>query len=400
MRHKKSWLESEESEYEEESPNEIDVDEPVAAGGAASLDIWGALNIDSPTNDTGKGGKAEVGAPRYIGSDGAEQTTKDEPGGMTKKQAVQGFARQARAMTKCGFCAESKNFQIHRSHEIFSMNDSIDGCYLSVMGWQHAIHPLHLRIVPLSHRPSTVSLDEDTSEYLRTYQKLLVRFFDARSMVPLFLETASSAPTQEALMLGGGHHVSVEVIPIPFDRLEEARMSFRESFLSAGEEWSENPKMLITSKEKYPLVRHPPKGIIPPGIPYVHVDFGLSGGYAHVIEKKEDGDIDNVDVSAKFLREIAMGVLNQNIFDRAFRTELSWRQNLTKFWADWRQNSNDPYVLSSGMKEPVEMKNEVQPARQRDNKIEVTRDRDDRTDSKNREARGSEEDIDLDFSDD
>jgi len=263
-----------------------------------------------------------------------------------KKRMVRAMASHQRKMGKCGFCPESDMFKQHRTNEIWSMTESIDGAYLCAVGYKHAIHRYHFRIVPTLHCPSIVSMEEETNEHIRNYQKLMVAFFETKGMIPLFIETALTVPSKEALLLGGGHHVYLEVIPIPYDKLENAKMHYKESLTTAGEEWSQNPKIIDTWRISNPRIRFPPKGIVPQGIPYVHVDFGLAGGFAHIIENKGDSDIANMDITGKFLREVAIAVLGQSVFEKAFKNQIEWRRNFKLFKHDWRRHTGDSNILA------------------------------------------------------
>lgn len=52
---------------------------------------------------------------------------------------------------------------------------------------------------------------------------------------------------------------------------------FQKAILESDSEWAHNKKLIDTSKKG--LI-----GSIPKGLPYFSVEFGLDGGFAHVVE--------------------------------------------------------------------------------------------------------------------
>ena len=69
----------------------------------------------------------------------------------------------------------------------------------------------------------------------------------------------------------------IECIPLEQHLFEEAPIYFKKAILESDEMWSVNKK-LIDTREKG-LLRS-----IPKNFPYFSVEFGLGGGFAHVIE--------------------------------------------------------------------------------------------------------------------
>lgn len=74
-------------------------------------------------------------------------------------------------------------------------------------------------------------------------------------------------------------HMIIECIPIPKEEGFMAPMYFKKAIMESDEEWAQNKKLVDTSKKGL-------RNSVPPGFPYFSVDFGISGGYAHVIEDK------------------------------------------------------------------------------------------------------------------
>lgn len=67
-------------------------------------------------------------------------------------------------------------------------------------------------------------LEEEAFECMRNYMKTLVAFFASRGEAPLFLETVPKQNTAEKQLIGLGFHTEVDVLPLPADRLQEARV--------------------------------------------------------------------------------------------------------------------------------------------------------------------------------
>lgn len=73
------------------------------------------------------------------------------------------------------------------------------------------------------------------------------------------------------------HHMIIECIPLPKEVGDMSPVYFKKAILESDTEWAQNVKLVDTRK----------KGLrvsIPKGLPYFSVEFGLDGGFAHVIE--------------------------------------------------------------------------------------------------------------------
>jgi hypothetical protein len=135
-------------------------------------------------------------------------------------------------------------------------------------------------------------VDEDVWEEMRNFKKCLVRMFAQEGKACCFIETA--------MKFGhGGMHAVVECIPIPQEMSEKAKMYFRKEIDECESEWS-------THDAKKCLSTAPPKGLrstIPANFPYTHVEFGMQGGFVHVID-------DESKWNRNFGRNILIGLLN------------------------------------------------------------------------------------------
>lgn len=74
-------------------------------------------------------------------------------------------------------------------------------------------------------------------------------------------------------------HTAIDCIPIPSELMTSAPGVFKKALVESDEEWSDNPKLIPTGKEKTL------RTAIPKGFPYFHIEFGYKGqGWVHVIE--------------------------------------------------------------------------------------------------------------------
>eukprot|EP00850_Spirogloea_muscicola_P013381 SM000090S24343 [mRNA] locus=s90:512976:517206:+ [translate_table: standard] len=130
----------------------------------------------------------------------------------------------------------------------------------------------HCYIVPMQHEGSTRSVDEDVWEELRNFKKCLLKMFTQEEEKDvIFLETFMASQKRK--------HCFVECIPLPSRIAKEAPLYFKKAIDEAEDEWSQhNSKRLIDTRQKGLRTS------IPKNFSYFHVEFGLQGGYAHVID--------------------------------------------------------------------------------------------------------------------
>ena len=94
-------------------------------------------------------------------------------------------------------------------------------------------------------------------------------------------------------------HAVVECVPLPEGAAARAPMYFKKAIDESESEWS-------THDAKKCISTAPPKGLrgaVPPNFPYFHVEFGMRGGYVHVID-------DETRWRRDFARDILAGLLD------------------------------------------------------------------------------------------
>ncbi|KAI0234345.1 CWF19-like protein 2 [Lamellibrachia satsuma] len=70
----------------------------------------------------------------------------------------------------------------------------------------------------------------------------------------------------------------IECVPMPREIGDgRAPIYFKKALLESDKEWTENKKVVDLSQKDI-------RRAVPKGFPYFAVDFGLQGGFAHVIE--------------------------------------------------------------------------------------------------------------------
>ena len=211
-----------------------------------------------------------------------------------KQRQVDAYRRQERRLRRCAYCLDSPERPKHLHVAYGNL------AYLSL---PHAgrLVPGHCVIAPVAHVPSTRAADEDAWEEIRNFKKCLVRMFAAKGMECCFFETATRVGSGVLGAAGGADapHAVVECVPLPEGAAARAPMYFKKAIDESESEWS-------THDAKKCISTAPPKGLrgaVPPNFPYFHVEFGMRGGYVHVID-------DETRWRRDFARDILAGLLD------------------------------------------------------------------------------------------
>lgn len=129
----------------------------------------------------------------------------------------------------------------------------------------------------------------------------------------VFFETAQNLRSQP--------HTVIECVPMKHGVASNGPMYFKKAILESESEWSQNVK-LVDTRGKKKISESLPKNF-----PYFHVEFGLGGGFAHVIE-------DEKTFSKHFGRQVCAGMLKlpQEIVARPKRNDMeSDKKRVTAF---------------------------------------------------------------------
>ncbi|XP_029923541.1 CWF19-like protein 2 [Myripristis murdjan] len=181
-----------------------------------------------------------------------------------RSRAIGEHKRLAASMEKCQHCFSSQELQ---KHLIVAIGSKV---YLSLPVGVSMTEG-HCLIAPLQHHCSATGLDEDIWTEMQLFRRALVRMFESQELDCVFMETHMNPRRRQ--------HMVLECIPLPRELGDMAPIYFKKAIMECDEEWAMNKKIVdLSSKD----IRH----AIPRGLPYFAVDFGLQGGFAHVIENE------------------------------------------------------------------------------------------------------------------
>uniref|UniRef100_A0A4W6BST2 CWF19 like cell cycle control factor 2 n=1 Tax=Lates calcarifer TaxID=8187 RepID=A0A4W6BST2_LATCA len=96
--------------------------------------------------------------------------------------------------------------------------------------------------------------------------------FESQELDCVFMETHMNPRRRQ--------HMVYECIPLPRELGDMAPIYFKKAIMECDEEWAMNKKIVDLSSKDI-------RQAVPRGLPYFAVDFGLQGGYAHVIENEQ-----------------------------------------------------------------------------------------------------------------
>uniref|UniRef100_A0A8C6BY45 CWF19-like protein 2 n=1 Tax=Monodon monoceros TaxID=40151 RepID=A0A8C6BY45_MONMO len=179
-----------------------------------------------------------------------------------RKKAIAEHRRLAALMENCLYCFDSSQFP---KHLIVAIGVKVYLCLPNLRSLTEG----HCLIVPLQHYRAATLLDEDIWEEIQMFRKSLVKMFEDKGLDCIFLETNMSMKKQ--------YHMVYECIPLPKEVGDMAPIYFKKALMETDEEWSMNKKLIDLSSKDI-------RKSVPRGLPYFSVNFGLQGGFAHVIE--------------------------------------------------------------------------------------------------------------------
>ena len=198
-----------------------------------------------------------------------------------KQRAMLESRAMAEILNNCHFCFDTPKFS---KHLLVAVGISV---YLAVPSHQ-SLTEGHCLLIPVEHTTCSLQMDENVWSEVRIFQKGLTRMFADREMDVIFTEMYSHSKRKS--------HMCIECIPLPKEEGSLAPMYFKKAILESDEEWAQNKKLIDTRTKGV-------RNSVPAGLPYFFVDFGLDGGYAHVIE-------DTAKFPHYFAKEVAGGLLD------------------------------------------------------------------------------------------
>ncbi len=196
-----------------------------------------------------------------------------------------------RAMTESKKLAETiENCKLCFGNENFSKNLLVAvgiSVYLAVPAVQSLTNG-HCLLIPMEHHSSLLLLDENVWEEIKVFQKGLTRMFNEHNCDVVFTESYSSTHKRT--------HAYLECIPVPKDEGDMAPMYFKKAIMESEDEWSLNRKLIDTKMKGV-------RGSLPVGLPYFFVEFGVDGGFAHIVENQDS-------FPSYFAKEVVGGMLD------------------------------------------------------------------------------------------
>jgi len=121
----------------------------------------------------------------------------------------------------------------------------------------------------------------------------LVKVFFSQKRDVIFMESAIDTKRQR--------HTYIDCVPLSAGDGEEAPIYFKKAIMESESEWSQHKKLINTTG-----IAGGVKRCIPQGFNYFSVEFGMDGGFVHVVEKEKE-------FNPQFGREIVAGMMALDI---------------------------------------------------------------------------------------
>ncbi|XP_046751822.1 CWF19-like protein 2 [Diprion similis] len=192
-----------------------------------------------------------------------ERDTKEDE--RDRLQAIKQHEKMTKSLDNCRWCIDSKQML---KHMIVAMGSKV---YMSLPS-HGSLTTGHCILAPIHHVVCQTQLDEDVWEELQIFRKAITKMFMDQEEDVIFFETS--------MMHRKFPHMQLECIPMPKEIGDLAPIYFKKALLECETEWSTNKKVIDLSAKNV-------RKSIPKGLPYFAVDFGMEGGFAHVIEDEE-----------------------------------------------------------------------------------------------------------------
>ncbi|NXL16121.1 C19L2 protein, partial [Setophaga kirtlandii] len=198
-------------------------------------------------------------------SKAAKRARSGEEEEVQRRKAIREHQQLAACMEKCPYCFDSSELSKHLIIAIGTKRNDVRVFKIrNEIASMEGFIVLHLTFLALS-------VDSTTSS--RMFRNALVKMFEAKDLDCVFLETNMSMKKR--------YHMVYECIPLPKEVGDMAPIYFKKAIMESDEEWSMNKKLIDLSSKDI-------RKSVPKGLPYFSVDFGLQGGFAHVIEDQHN----------------------------------------------------------------------------------------------------------------
>ncbi|XP_017783746.1 PREDICTED: CWF19-like protein 2 homolog [Nicrophorus vespilloides] len=196
-------------------------------------------------------------------------------------RAIDEHQRMTKSLDTCSKCLQSTNML---KHLMVSMGETI---YLSLPSYEPLTEG-HCLLIPLRHVISCTQLDENEFSELMNFRKMLTKMYLDDGDDVIFFETA--------MFFNSHPHMVINCIPLPKEEGDMAPIYFKKAIDESETEWATNKKLISLAGKNICKV-------VPKGLPYFSVSFGMTEGYAHIIEDQEN-------FPKNFAHEIIGGMLD------------------------------------------------------------------------------------------
>lgn len=224
-------------------------------------------------------------------------------------RAINAHNKVSKRLDNCKYCLQS---DVMSKHLMVSMGETM---YLSIPPFE-PITEGHSFIIPLRHVSCAVQLDENEWSELLTFRRSICNMFNSIEKDVIFFETA--------LYFYKHPHMVLHCVPVSKEHGQDAPIYFKKAIDESEVEWSMNKKLVSLSGRDV-------RKAVPKGLPYFSVSFGMTEGYAHVIE-------DEKIFPQNFAQEIIGGMLDldhskwRKPQKRNFEQQSIEVQNFAKLW--------------------------------------------------------------------
>ncbi|NXN17779.1 C19L2 protein, partial [Indicator maculatus] len=187
---------------------------------------------------------------------------------IQRRRAIREHQQLAARMEKCPYCFDSSELSKHLIIAIGTKESNVDVRLPKIKDRIASVKlfiVLHLIFLALPISFTNISRLREK----KMFRNALVKMFEAKDLDCVFLETNMSIKKR--------YHMVYECIPLPKEVGDMAPIYFKKAIMESDEEWSVNKKLIDLSSKDI-------RKSVPKGLPYFSVDFGLQGGFAHVIE--------------------------------------------------------------------------------------------------------------------
>eukprot|EP01126_Amoeba_proteus_P001624 TRINITY_DN10483_c0_g1_i19.p1 TRINITY_DN10483_c0_g1~~TRINITY_DN10483_c0_g1_i19.p1 ORF type:complete len:609 (-),score=159.70 TRINITY_DN10483_c0_g1_i19:84-1910(-) len=181
-----------------------------------------------------------------------------------RKIAVNDLVKKENVEMNCFYCFQNKKVPRHLVLSI--------GEYTYLMLPTYPLCKWHCLIVPIEHfTQGTPELEELVWKEVEWFMKCLTKMNYKCSCGTVFMETN--------VHLNKGRHTVIECFRLDQESASVAHGFFKKALEEDGPQWSQHRKLIHTSG----------KGIrnFPSNFPFFHVQFGMTQGFAHVIENEK-----------------------------------------------------------------------------------------------------------------